>query len=281
MIMSGKERYLPFFLYLRQLYTHSYVNFYHCFIFCFLFEVTRIFILYVDISLRSFQMSSSDSWHALESDPDLWHVYMEKLGVDASSLNFIEIYSLDEDYPPDETIYAFVFLYPDNGSLSSSNVDQPLVDDKLWTIKQIEELDSCCCLIALLHAIGNNLDKVILKPNSPLAEFFEKTKTMTADERAITLLNDTQIHQAHEETAEQGQTEMVDGDRVGYHYIAYIQSKSNKLYELNGSTRGPQAKFIRELNKESFYAHVTREIKEKVNELDGDIRFNLIGLATK
>jgi len=226
-------------------------------------------------------MSSSDSWHALESDPDLWHLYMEKLGVDASSLNFIEIYSLDEDYPPDETIYAFVFLYPDNGSLSVSNVDQPLVDDKLWTIKQIEELDSCCCLIALLHAIGNNLDKVILKPNSPLAEFFEKTKTMTADERAITLLNDTQIHQAHEETAEQGQTEMVDGDRVGYHYIAYIQSKSNKLYELNGSTRGPQAKFIRELNKESFYAHVTREIKEKVDQLDGDIRFNLIGLATK
>ena len=226
-------------------------------------------------------MSSTDSWHALESDPDLWSAYMEKLGVDVNSLDFIEIYSLDEDYPPDEAIYSFVFLYPDSGSSPTANTSPSLIDDKLWTIKQIEELDSCCCLIALLHSIGNNLDKVTLKPNSPLAEFFEKTKTMTADERAIVLLNDINIHQAHEETAEQGQTEMVDGDRVGYHYIAYIASNSNKLYELNGSTRGPQAKFIGDLDKESFYSRVTREIKQKVNELDGDIRFNLIGLAKK
>jgi ubiquitin carboxyl-terminal hydrolase L3 len=231
-------------------------------------------------------MSSTNSWHALESDPDLWRVYMEKLGVDANSFDFIEIYSLDEDYPPDDSIHSFIFLYPDNSSSSSSsssisNVSQPLIDDKLWTIKQIDELDSCCCLIALLHAIGNNLDKVILKPNSPLAEFFEKTKTMTADERALVLLNDTKIHQAHEEIAEQGQTEMVDSGRVGYHYIAIIVSNNNKLYELNGSTKGPQAKFIGELNKETFYSRVTREIKQKVNELNGDIRFNLIGLAKK
>jgi ubiquitin carboxyl-terminal hydrolase L3 len=225
-------------------------------------------------------MSSTNAWHALESDPDLWREYMEKLGVDVNSLDFIEIYSL-EDHPFDDSIYSFIFLYPDNGSSSISNVSQPLMDDKLWTIKQIEELDSCCCLIALLHAIGNNLDKVILKPNSPLAEFFEKTKTMTADERAEVLLNDTTIHEAHEETAEQGQTEIVDSGKVGYHYIAYIVSNNNKLYELNGSTRGPQAKFIGECNEESFFSCVTREIKQKVNELDGDIRFNLIGLAKK
>ncbi|CAF1286745.1 unnamed protein product [Adineta steineri] len=228
-------------------------------------------------------MSSSNSWHALESDPDLWRVYMDKLGVDINSFDFIEIYTLDEDYPPDEAIYSFIFLYPDSGSSSPKlQLSQSLPDDdKLWTIKQIEELDSCCCLIALLHSIGNNLDKIQFKSNSPLAEFFEKTKTMTADERATTLLNDKTIHQAHEEIAEQGQTEMVDSGRVGYHYIAYIVSKSNKLYELNGSTKGPQAKFIGELNNESFYSYITREIKQRVNELNGDIRFNLIGLTKK
>ena len=229
-------------------------------------------------------MSSTDAWHALESDPDIWRIYMETLGVDMNSLDFIEIYSLDEDYPPDETIYSFVFLYPCNDSSPDSNASATTttpVDEHLWAIKQIPELDSCCCLIALLHAIGNNLDKVILKPNSPLAEFFEKTKTMTADERALALLDDISIHQAHEETAEQGQTEMIEGDRVGYHYIAYIVSKNNKLYQMNGTSKGPQAKFIGELNEESFYSCVTREIKQKVNELDGDIRFNLIGLAKK
>jgi hypothetical protein len=104
---------------------------------------------------------------------------------------------------------------------------------------------------------------------------------MTADERALVLLNDTNIHEAHEETAEEGQTEMIDSGKVGYHYIAYITSNNNKLYEMNGTSKGPQAKFIGELNNESFYSRVTREIKQRVIELDGDIRFNLIGLAKK
>ena len=228
-------------------------------------------------------MSSSISWHALESDPELWHGYMQKLGVDVNSLDFIEIYSLDEDFASNENIFAYVFLYPCSSSSTVSNVSQfqPSIDDTLWTIKQISELDNCCCLIALLHAIGNNLDKVILKPKSPLADFFEKTQTMTSDERATVLLNDEKIHQAHEETAQQGQTEMVESERVGYHYIAYIASNSNRLYELNGSTKGPQAKFIDELNNESLFSGVTRVVKQKVNELNGDIRFNLIGLARK
>ena len=226
-------------------------------------------------------MSSTDSWHALESDPELWGQYVDKLGVDLRSLDFIEIYSLDEDYPPDENIFSFIFLYPDNGSLPSANASQPSTDETIWTIKQIKELDSCCCLIALLHAIGNNLDKVTLKPNFPLTTFFERTRTMAADERAQVLLNDQKIHEAHEEIAKQGQTEMLDSGRVGHHYIAYIVSNDNKLYEMNGSTKGPQAKFLGELATQSFFSCVTREITRRVNELNGDIRFNLIGLAKK
>lgn len=225
-------------------------------------------------------MSLPKAWHALESDPDLWRVYMEKLGAEVNSFDFLEIYSLDEDCSSDNDVYSFIFLYPDNSSSPISSVSQSVIYDKLWTIKQVDELDSCCCLIALLHAIGNNLDKIILKPSSPLAEFFEKTKTMTADERALVLLNDERIHRIHEETAEQGQTEMVDGGRVGYHYIAYIVS-NNKLYELNGSTKGPQAKLIGDLNNESFFSRLSLVVKQKVNELNGDIRFNLIGLARK
>ncbi len=188
---------------------------------------------------------------------------MEKLGVDVNSVDFIEIYSLDPDYPPEEDIFAYVFLYPANGSLSTSDTSQATTDDQLWAIKQIPELDSCCCLIALLHAIGNNLNKIVLKPNSPLAEFFAKSKTMTADERALLLLNDKDIHEAHEETAEQGQTEMLESEKVGYHYIAYIVSNSNKLYQMNGTSKGPQAEFLGELNEESLFSRVTREVKEK------------------
>ncbi|CAF5174817.1 unnamed protein product, partial [Rotaria magnacalcarata] len=29
-------------------------------------------------------MTSPNAWHALESDPDLWRIYIEQLGVDVS-----------------------------------------------------------------------------------------------------------------------------------------------------------------------------------------------------
>lgn len=228
-------------------------------------------------------MSSKTPWHALESDPELWRAYVDKLGVDVDSFDFVEIYSLDEDYPLDPNIFAFIFLYPDNGSTphpASTATVSPSAHH-LWTIKQIEALDSCCCLIALLHATGNNLDKIRLKPNSPLAEFYEKTKSMTADERALVLLNDERIHQAHEETAAQGQTEMLESARVGHHYIAYILSNENKIYEMNGSSRGPHAKFIAESTKENFAAAITKEIKRRVDEMRGDIHFSLVGIAQK
>ena len=226
-------------------------------------------------------MAEKNSWHALESDPDLWRVYLDKLGVEMNSLELIEIYALDEDFPPEPSIFAFVFLYPDSGASRQSTPVHSQVNDQLWTIKQIDALDNCCCLIALLHAIGNNLDKVTLKSQSPLAEFFEKTKVMTSDERALVLLNDERIHQAHEETAEQGQTDMLESNRVGHHYISYILSNTGGVYEMNGGTRTPQAKLIGQSSEENFFATVIREIQRRANELNGDIHFNLVAIAKK
>ena len=224
------------------------------------------------------EKNNSSSWHALESDPDIWHVYLDKLGVEMNSLDLVEIYALDEDFPPADSIFAFVFLHPGGDLSTPVHTD---VADQLWTIKQIDALDHCCCLIALLHAIANNLDKVTLKSHSPLAEFFEKSQAMTADERALLLLNDQRIHQAHEETAEQGQTDMLERDRVSHHYISYIIADAGRVYEMNGGTRRPQAKFIGQSTKENFFATVIREIQRRVNELNGDIHFSLVALAKK
>ncbi len=41
---------------------------------------------------------------------------------------------------------------------------------------------------------------------------------MTVDERALVLLNNSNIHQAHEETAAEGQTEMLESGKVSHHY---------------------------------------------------------------
>lgn len=228
-------------------------------------------------------MTTKKSWHALESDPDIWRLYVDKLGVDVDSMDFIEIYSLDEDLSFESKIFAFIFLYPDDGSTpqTSSPSPSPSPSEHLWTIKQIEQLDSCCCLIALLHSIGNNLDKIRLKIDSPLEEFYEKSKTMNADERAECLLNNERIHRAHEQTAQQGQTKMLESERVGHHYVAFILSNEKKIYEMNGSSRGPQAKFIGETTKEKFSSTIKKEIQNRVEKLNGDIRFSLIGISSK
>ncbi|CAF0737576.1 unnamed protein product [Didymodactylos carnosus] len=228
-------------------------------------------------------MVSTHSWHALESDPDLWRSYVEQLGVRANSLDFVEIYSLDNSDQPDVPIFAYIFLYPHGVSsrFPASDSSQADTDDNVWTIKQIPELDSCCGLIALLHAIGNNRDLVTFDPASPLAQFFEKTQMMTPEERGTALLNNKTIHRVHEEIAQQGQTAVVESGKVGYHYVAYVVLNGSKFYELNGGAKEHQERFIECLGNATFFTRVCHQVKEKVKALSGDIRFNLIGLARK
>ena len=57
--------------------------------------------------------------------------------------------------------------------------------------KQNGKLDNACGIIACLHAVFNNLDKVSLDDGSVLKSFWDAVKDKTSQERATNLENNT------------------------------------------------------------------------------------------
>ncbi|CAF1157704.1 unnamed protein product [Didymodactylos carnosus] len=229
-------------------------------------------------------MSDSSCWLPLESDSEIWQSYLECLGVKNDSLQFIELYSLDydslkqtsEEYP---NIFGCIFLYPDISTKQQEKDENDLKFD-VWFLKQINTLGNACGLIALLHCLGNNLNRIDLIPTSLLSNFFSKTsKCKSGIERANVLVNDENIRSCHVKYAQRGSTE-AQNDHVEFHYVAYT-IVNNSLVELDGCKEKPYIICQNLKDKNKFLIEVGDIVKNKVNEMNGDIRFSLIALATK
>ena len=64
-------------------------------------------------------------------------------------------------------------------------------------MRQSDKLDYACGVVAGIHAILNNLDKIKLKENSVLAKFFEVTKNLTPNEKAYILEENEEFKVPH------------------------------------------------------------------------------------
>ena len=73
-------------------------------------------------------------------------------------------------------------------------------------MKQTDELDNACGVIAALHAIFNNLGdgKVTLTEDSVLSNFYKSVQSSSPDERATALENYTDFKQEYRSVASQG-----------------------------------------------------------------------------
>lgn len=78
-------------------------------------------------------------------------------------------------------------------------------------------------------------------PNSPLANLLATTKPLQPTERALALENSEDLENAHRQAANKGDSAVPDADdEVELHYVCFVKStKDNKLYELDGSRKGP------------------------------------------
>lgn len=90
-----------------------------------------------------------------------------------------------------------------------------------------QTISNACGTIALLHALGNNLDRVSLAPDSFLGRFFEATKGMSPEEVGRYLERPPEgapdIEQAHAAAAMQGQTSAPNPDEVvDLHFVALV-----------------------------------------------------------
>ena len=130
----------------------------------------------------------------------------------------------------------------------------PAVPDDLFYMKQC--IHNACGTIALVHGIANNYEwvsfvskfrrqftsnrfhSIELDDDSILKKYLDAAKTLSAEERGKLLEGDSTFTSAHQELAQEGQTDANSGDEVNHHFIAYINHNGN-LYELDGRKAFP------------------------------------------
>ncbi|XP_027236835.1 ubiquitin carboxyl-terminal hydrolase isozyme L3 isoform X1 [Penaeus vannamei] len=184
-------------------------------------------------------------WLPLESNPAVMNKFMTGLGV-PGAWACTDVYGLDEELLAmvPQPVLSLILLHPINDKEEEFkaqeeekiNADGQEVSENLYFMKQC--VGNACGTVALIHAIANNQGKIELE-DGPLKEFLEKTKDMGPDEKGTALENDEGISKAHEESAQEGQTEAPDRDtKLDMHFVAFVEVDGN-LYELDGRKKFP------------------------------------------
>jgi ubiquitin carboxyl-terminal hydrolase L3 len=145
---------------------------------------------------------------AQESNPELMNKYASSLGFPTAMYHFVDILSTDDwalDMVP-RPVGAVVFLYPIKESTEAFRKEEAdriaaegqIVSDKLFYTKQT--VGNACGTIGLLHAVANLSEEtggpVPLTKGKFWSNFLAKTASMTPDERAKALEEDTEVRAA-------------------------------------------------------------------------------------
>ncbi|EQC41837.1 hypothetical protein SDRG_00696 [Saprolegnia diclina VS20] len=177
-------------------------------------------------------MDAAFNWPPLESNPEVFTKYLLALGLPGDWF-VSEVFGLDEDclgFVP-RPVAAVIVTFE---SLKKLETDAPeAVTD--YYMKQTPKLDYACGVIACIHAVLNNLDKLQLVEHSILAKFYDATKAQTPADRALTLETMREFQEVHKAHANEGQTDQAaNGDDVKHHFIAFVRNSRGQLVELDG-----------------------------------------------
>jgi ubiquitin carboxyl-terminal hydrolase L3 len=157
--------------------------------------------------------------------------------------------------------------------------DEPVV----W-FKQT--IGHACGSYGLTHLAINGPARHFVEPGSILARIREEALPLKMEERAKYLYDNKEFEEAHQSVAELGDTVAPDaegGNEAG-HFIAFIKGDDGKLWELEGSRKGPIERGLLEddedvLSEKALALGIGRIIElEKANG-GGELRFSCIALA--
>lgn len=182
-------------------------------------------------------MEDPPKWLHLESNPDVMTNFLVDIGMSAE-WSVVDLIGIDEDvlgFVP-QPVAAVIFLYPSSVHDSAEEGDTSF-NQSVYFMKQV--IRNACGTIALLHGVGNNLDKIQLRDGSPLKTYFESVDSLSPLDKGIELSKNSEIRQSHELHALQGQTTTPNLDeKIDNHFVALVE-RNGRIYRLNGSKSGP------------------------------------------
>nr|CAG4645683.1 EOG090X0A33 [Lynceus sp. MCZ IZ 141354] len=187
--------------------------------------------------------NGSKRWVPIESNPEVMNKFLSNVGV-PEKWSISDVYGLDDELLamiPNPAL-ALLLLFPLNEKTEAFLKDEEKKADSTALSHLYfsgQTIGNACGTIALIHAVSNNLDRITLKEGSCLKKFLDETLELNPQERAVQLEKDDSICAAHDESAQQGQTEAPNrDDEVNLHFVTIIQ-KDGHLYELDGRRKNP------------------------------------------
>ncbi len=220
------------------------------------------------------------NWAPLESDPSIFTEYFQKMGL-PEQIQFNELYTIDykEVQPIEGEVLSVIINYERNKENPYTRKEEKYTDSAKvpFYMKQSEELDYACGVIAAIHAIGNNLEKIDLPADSLLAKFFSEAKNVCPDKRAELLCQSKDMKQVHNSHAEMGQTQAQSPQDVANHFVSFNWVDGN-IYEFDGILK--TVYLIKEnVSKESFFDDSLAEISKRLNEQNITENLSIIFLS--
>jgi ubiquitin carboxyl-terminal hydrolase L3 len=123
------------------------------------------------------------------------------------------------------------------------------------------------------------------EPNSDLAKLVQDAIPLNPQARADLLYESAALESAHQSAAGGGDTSAPDAeDNVDLHYVCFVKSQENNLWELDGRRKGPLNRGNLSadedvLSEKALDLGVRSFLKRESEAGGGDLRFSLITLA--
>ncbi|KAH6614205.1 hypothetical protein C7974DRAFT_72794 [Boeremia exigua] len=230
----------------------------------------------------------------LENNPDVMSSLVHKLGL-STKLAFHDVFSIDEPellaFVP-RPAHALLLVFPVSETYEKfrreEDKDKPEYaghGDSEEVVWYKQTIGNACGLIGLLHGVSNGAARANILPNSDLAKLVQDAIPLKPIERADLLYESEALEKAHQTAAGGGDTRAPDAeDNVDLHYVCFIKSNDNNLWELDGRRKGPlnrgKLSADEDVLSEKALALGPRSFLKRESEAGGgDVRFSLITLA--
>ncbi|CAG5928644.1 unnamed protein product [Menidia menidia] len=202
---------------------------------------------------------------------------MNKLGV-GESWRFVDVLGLEGEQlsAVPKPCCALMLLFPltqQHESFRAKQQDKVAGGSDVYFLKQTAS--NSCGTIALVHAVGNNKNKMTFDSGSALKKFLDETANMSAADRAKHLEKNKAILEAHNEVAAQGQCRP-EADKVNFHFIAFVNI-DGELYEFDGKLNGPMKHGP--TKDDSFVMDAAKVCRGFMEREEGEVRFSAVALC--
>ncbi|KAI5212097.1 cysteine proteinase [Aureobasidium subglaciale] len=230
----------------------------------------------------------------LENNPEVMSALLHKLGL-SSQLAFHDVFSIDEPellafVPRPASALLLVFPISDTYESFRRSEDGDKAEyegsgpneEVVWYKQTI---GNACGLIGVLHAVSNGAARDFITPDSDLATLLQDAINLKPAQRADLLYESQALESAHQAAATGGDTSAPAAeDNVDLHYVCFVKSANNHLWEMDGRRKGPLDRGLLTvdddvLSDKALDMGVRSFLKREAEAGGGDLRFSLIALS--